>query len=83
MNCPERVIEKPIPQPVPLEIGEVEDAPPLTTAALPEEVSDRDAIRALVEDLLSSREWGWTLYHKLMNTREALERLREETDGIP
>ena len=67
-GCPERVIEKTVQVYEPIELGEIPEAPPLTSAEFePEEAAGavQAALEALIRDLAETRRWGWELYHKL------------------
>lgn len=78
-RCPERVIEKPVPQPAPIRIDSPEEAPALTTAAL-ENPTTVEALRAAAADLANSRSWGWRLFYRLENIKRANDALAEVVD---
>lgn len=77
LYCPERVVDRPVPQPAPIAVGDIEEPPALTSAELTGEEPVLEALRTLAADLRDSRSWGWTLYHKLQNLKAANAALLE------
>lgn len=75
-RCPERVIDRPVPQPATFKIPAPADAPALTSAAL-EDPTVLEALRAVGADLAATRSWGWQLYYQLMNIKAANDALRD------
>jgi hypothetical protein len=70
-HCPERLVETTVTKFAPVDVGEVEEAPPITSATVPDGATHAEGLQALAADLKASRAWGWTLFHKLMALKKA------------
>lgn len=70
-QCPERTVTTTVTVFQPLALGDLPEAPPITSAELPEGIPAATALAAVAQDLREARSWGWTLFHMLVAVRDA------------
>lgn len=71
IHCPERIVETTVTVFDPVDVGELDPAPPLTAATVPDGATVAEALQALAADLKATREWAFTMYHKLQALKRA------------